>query len=196
MDSDIILEELAEDSAIHPEPANDDISSLALSGAPSLDPSVGPTLGQLDASSSPVDSLVEEEPVPSNVTLPERIVPTTPNDLPSSQPGDAVPLVSQSLVDDSSVASGESVAFVTDDVPFIPPEVDPSDGDTVAQQVNNFFNSDSPAEEFDSDLEIVQIVRHRCVEGILELGVVEYSSGAHEFHPIVFAQGGGSTCCR
>jgi hypothetical protein len=55
--------------------------------------------------------------------------------------------------------------------------------DTVAQQVNNFFNSDSPAEDFDSDLEIVQIVRHRCVEGILELEV-QYSSGAHEFHPI------------
>jgi hypothetical protein len=53
--------------------------------------------------------------------------------------------------------------------------------DTVAQQVNNFFNSNSPAEDFDSDLEIIQIVTHRCVEGILELEV-EYSSGAREFH--------------
>jgi hypothetical protein len=126
---DIVLEELAEDSAIRPEPADDDISSLVLSGAPSLDPSVDPTLGQLDASSSPVDSLVEEDPVPFTITLPEHVVPTTPDDLPSIQLGDAVPQVSQSLVDDSSVAGGASVASVTDDIPVIPPDVDPSDGE-------------------------------------------------------------------
>jgi hypothetical protein len=183
---DLILEEIDDCTSSPVEPLLDDVSSLAPSGMPSLDPSTDPTLGQLDAVSSPVNSSEEVEPIPSAVALPQQVVPTTTEDLPSGADDDdaAVPHVTQSQEDDSSVASGESVATHSDDEPVIPSTDDGDiDGDVLAQQVNNFFNSDNPAEEFDSDFSIVRIVSHRCVDGILELEV-EYSSGDKEFHPI------------
>ena len=120
---------------------------MHLRGAPSLDPSVDPTLGQSDVCSSPVEIPEIEENISLNVAVPQAIVPPVTDVLPVADDRESIHLVSQAAEADSSVHCNLTVPYHSDYASVDCPYNKHIDGDVVEQQVNNIFNMDNLYED-------------------------------------------------